>query len=166
MIPSPVLILVALASSCLSGWCGVGYFPVPVAKDDIRIFREMDLKESDYEVEKYRVTFDEANWVWVEAQAQDKVSDLPLPKPASAVNLLLLTQKKGNPTKTIHFVVSSEQASIYSYIRYDPGDLLQRTFALRDGRFLLYGMSATRPSDVAYLLQIFQSDIAPKGAQE
>jgi len=152
--------------SILSGWCGVGYSPVPVAKDDIRIFREMDLREADYEVEKYRITFDRANWVWVEAQAQGKVSDLPLPKMASAVNLLLLTQKKGTPEKAVHFVVSSAQASIYSYIHFDPGDLLQRTFALREGRFLLIGMSARRPGDFAYVLQVFQSDIAPKGAQE
>lgn len=160
------LACVLLVTSCLTSWCAVGYFPMPVAKDDIRIFREMDLRESDYEVEKYRITFDRPNWVWVEAQAQEKVSDLPLPKKASAVNLLLLTQKKGDPAKAIHFVVSSERSSVYSYIRFDPGELLQRTFALREGRFLLIGMSARRPSDFAYVLQIFQSDIAPQGAKE
>lgn len=126
----------------------------------------MNLRESDYDVEKYRITFDRANWVWVEAEALGKVSDLPLPTRESAVNLLLLTQRKGNPAKAIHFVVSSERSSVYSYIRFDPGELLQRTFALREGRFLLIGMSARRPSDFAYVLQIFQSDIAPKGAKE
>lgn len=161
-----VLACVLLAASCLTGWGAVGYYPVPVAKDDIRIFREMNLREADYEVEKYRITFDRPNWVWVEAQAQGKVSDLPLPKRASAVNLLLLTQKKGRSEKTIHFVVSSEDSSVYSYLRFDPAELLQRTFALREGRFLLLGMSAVRPSDFAYVLQIFQSDIAPQGARE
>ncbi len=160
------LACVLLVTSCLNGWCAVGYFPMPVAKDDIRIFREMDLRESDYEVEKYRITFDRPNWVWVEAQAQEKVSDLPLPKKASAVNLLLLTQRKGHPEKTMHFVLSSEDASVYSYIRFDPAELLQRTFALREGRFLLIGMSAVQPSGFAYVLQVFQSDIAPQGARE
>lgn len=161
-----VLACALLAASCLTGRGAVGYYPVPVAKDDIRIFREMNLREADYEVEKYRITFDRPNWVWVEAQAQGKVSDLPLPKRASAVNLLLLTQKKGRSEKTIHFVVSSEDSSVYSYLRFDPAELLQRTFALREGRFLLLGMSATRPSDFACVLQIFQSDIPPQGAQE
>lgn len=160
------LACVLLATSCLTGRGSVGYYPVPVAKDDISIFREMSLRESDYEVEKYRITFDRPNWVWVEAQAQEKVSDLPLPKRASTVNLLLLTQKKGRSERTIHFVVSSEDSSIYSYFRFDPRELLQRTLALREGRFLVLGMSATRPSDFAYVLQIFQSDIAPQGAQE
>ncbi len=161
-----VLACVLLAASCLTGRGAVGYYPVPVAKDDIRIFREMNLREADYEVEKYRITFDRPNWVWVEAQAQGKVSDLPLPKRASAVNLLLLTQKKGRSEKTIHFVVSSEDSSVYSYLRFDPAELLQRTFALREGRFLLLGMSAVRPSDFAYVLQVFQSDIAPRPGQE
>lgn len=161
-----VLTLVLLATFSLTGWCGVGYYPVPVAKDDIRIFREMNLREADYEVEKYRITFDRPNWIWVEAQAQGKVSDLPLPKRASAVNLLLLTQKKSRSEKTIHFVVSGEDSSVYSYLRFDPAELLQRTFALREGRFLLLGMSAVRPSDFAYVLQVFQSDIAPRPRQE
>lgn len=166
MIRQVALFCFLLVTSCLTGRGAVGYFPMPVAKDDIRIFREMDLREADYEVEKYRVTFGRVNWVWIEAQAQGKVSDLPLPKKASAVNLLLLTQKKGHPEKTIHFVVSSEESSVYSYFRFDPAELLQRTFALREGRFLLLGMSAVRPSDFAYVLQIFQSDIAPQGARE
>ncbi len=33
-----VLTLMALAIFNHTGWCGVGYFPVPVAKDDIGSF--------------------------------------------------------------------------------------------------------------------------------
>lgn len=144
----------------------MSFTPVPVVKEDIRIFREMDLKESDYDVEKYRVTFDRQSWMLVAAEGLGSESALALPTRESAVNLLLLTQKTGHPAKAVHFVVSSDRSSVYSYFYYDPGEFRHRNISMLGGRFILTGVGAGGPSDVAYRLQLLQSDVAPKGAKE
>ena len=144
--------LFLLASTC--GFALDEYKEIPVTGDDLK--NALNLK-----ISKYQITFDSFGHATLEVKGGSGLKTLTMSSLAKTANLVIYIEKgtksdgvKVSGMDTLHFWISSDDQTQYSYIAFEADKSKFTTTKFKDGVFSIVAKSSEKSDDNGYTVHV------------